>query len=73
MQNFTEIISQWPDCEEFARDIGTTGVNARAMKQRNSIPAKFWPQVVSSARQREINGITHELLSELASLRGANA
>lgn len=72
MHSFSDIISRWPSCEEFARDVGTKGVNARSMRQRNSIPARFWPKVVESARQRRIEGITHELLSELASMKGVN-
>lgn len=49
--------------------MGLPDVNARQMKQRDSIPAGYWPRVVQEARQREIDGVTFEKLAELAAAK----
>lgn len=66
IQQFKDVIALWPTAAEFGRDIGIHEVSARAMKQRNSIPSKYWEKVIQSAENRGIMTITHELLAQFA-------
>jgi hypothetical protein len=66
MRTFADIIAAWPSAEEFGRDIGVSGVTARAMRNRNSIAAQYWRRIVRAAEVRGISGVTLELLAALA-------
>ncbi len=66
MKNAAEIINQWDSPREFADDIGSTSVNVRAMRRLNSIPDKYWKVLVEKASERGIDGISLEVLAELA-------
>ena len=57
------IIDKWPSLAEFASDIGARYGTAKAMRRRQSIPAKYWGLVVSKADERGIEGITFEALA----------
>lgn len=60
-----QIIQAWERLSDFAGDIGVTENTAKMMRQRDSIPADYWPTVVSAASRRKIAGITMELLAIL--------
>lgn len=67
MQSFKDVIEKWPNISEFGNDIGVDDNHARTMKQRDSIPAKYWVRVVEGAQRRKIDGINHEVLAHLSS------
>lgn len=48
---FEALIAEW-GIAQFAADIGVTYSTANAMKQRKSIPAKYWPVVIERAPKR---------------------
>lgn len=50
---FADLIEQW-GIAQFAADIGVSYSTANAMKQRNSVAAKYWPMLVSKAKLRRI-------------------
>jgi hypothetical protein len=60
-----QIIMAWPHLSDFAADIGVSENTAKGMRQRNSIPADYWPSVVHGARKRKIVGVTTDLLVAL--------
>lgn len=65
-QTFAEIINLWPSAVELAADVGVKEVTARAWKARG-IPAEYWADLIAAAARRQINGITADLLLEIAS------
>jgi hypothetical protein len=65
-RSFIDVINLWPSDADFARDIHVRPNHLQTMKARKSIPAEYWPALVSAARRRRIPGIT---LACLASLR----
>lgn len=69
MQTFTEIINEFGGPSAFAVILGTTQQNVSQMRQRNSIPSRFWPTVVEAAQEKNIQGITFETLAKLAASR----
>lgn len=58
---FSELIGLW-GIAQFAGDIGVTYSTANAMKQRNSIPAKYWARVVEKAAKRDISCTADRLM-----------
>lgn len=65
---FKDVILLWPTAADFGRDVGVNPISARAMKQRNRIPSKYWAKTIEKARERGFRGLTYETLVEL----GAN-
>lgn len=63
-----DLIELWPKPKvaNFARDLGITVEHAAAMKRRKSIPAAHWRAVVAGAEARGIEGVTLDLLADLA-------
>ena len=51
--------------------IGVTTEHATAMKRRGSIPAAYWPRLIGAAADGGIEGVTYEVLAELAAKRKA--
>lgn len=66
MNSFSDIIAAFGGVVPFRDAMGLPDVNARQMKQRDSIPAGYWPDVVRAASERCIEGITLERLADLA-------
>jgi hypothetical protein len=71
VENFSQLIGLWPKpfLSNFAADIGVPYVTANMMRQRNSIAARYWASIVEAAEKRGIEGVTIELLAELARQR----
>lgn len=69
MQTFSEVIDKWPSDADFGADIGVDTNHVRVMRSRDSIPSNYWMEVVDSANRRKIDGVTHEILSKLSSLK----
>jgi hypothetical protein len=62
-----EFLTQWRGWEEAGRDIGIPGDHVRVMALRQSIPVKYWPKLIASAKRRRIRGVNAKLLMELHS------
>lgn len=60
------LINRWPALSAFADDIGVPYVTAKAMRRRGSIPAAYWLRVVECARARNLDGVSLEILAEMA-------
>lgn len=66
MKSFSDIIAAFGGVVPFREAMGLEDVNARQMKQRDSIPARYWAKVVAAANERSLEGITLEVLADLA-------
>ncbi|WP_172822725.1 carph-isopro domain-containing protein [Paramagnetospirillum marisnigri] len=66
MKTFADIIALWGTATALAADIGETGLNVRAWRNRNSIPASRWLDVIAAAKRRGIEGVTLDVLARLA-------
>ena len=71
MHSVVEIFALWPADAELGRDIGVPYPTVSAWKQRGSIPAAYWRDVVGAARRRGHLEITADLLAELHSRKPA--
>ncbi|WP_154071168.1 hypothetical protein [Bradyrhizobium lablabi] len=69
MQSFSDIIAAFGGVVPFRDALGLPDVNARQMKQRDSIPAGYWPRTVEAALERGIKGVTLEALADLAAAK----
>ena len=72
VKNFRNVIDLWPTAADFGRDIGVTDINARAMRQRNSIPSEYWCKVVERASAIG-HKVTYESLAKFAEARNSQA
>lgn len=66
MKSFSDIIAAFGGVVPFREAMQLRDLNARQMKQRDSIPAGYWPKVVAAANERNIDGVTLSVLAELA-------
>jgi hypothetical protein len=69
LDSFAAVIELWPTAAELGRDIEVSAVLVRAWKVRG-IPSEYWIDVVNSAQQRGIVGVTLELLAQLSASLG---
>ena len=65
MQNVAEIYALWPSDADLGRDVGLPYTTIAAWKQRGSIPAAYWRDLVRAARRRGHPELTADLLAEL--------
>jgi hypothetical protein len=65
MQTVAEIFALWRTDAELGRDIGLPYPTVSAWKQRGSIPAAYWRDIVRAARRRGHPEVTAELLVNL--------
>lgn len=72
VSSFAQIVDLWPSLRVLADDAGVGYETTRQWRLRNSIPAKYWQQLVAAAKMRGIAGITLEMLADLA-IRRAEA
>jgi hypothetical protein len=73
MHSFSDIIAAFGGVVPFRDALGLPDVNARQMKQRDSIPAHYWPRTVEAAHERGVEGVTLEVLANLAEAKFAEA
>ena len=66
MRTFSDIIDAFGGPAPFRDAIAISDVHARQMKLRDSIPAGYWPRTVKAALVRGVEGVTLEVLAELA-------
>ena len=72
MRSVMDIFALWPADAELGRDIGVPYPTVSAWKQRGSIPAAYWRDIVLAARRRGHAEITADLLAELHARKPAN-
>lgn len=58
--NHRTIISLWPDIEAIAHDLSISPNTVAGWRFRESIPWRYWPELIVSARKRELHGVTLE-------------
>ncbi len=63
-----EIIDKWPSIQVLADEIKQDPTKVRQWRNRESIPAKFWVDIVSLAQARDI-AITYKQLAEAAAIK----
>lgn len=68
LESFTDVIRLWPTLADFAQDIGVEVTHAQTIKNRNSIPAKYWWTLTKAAKKRGLKIINIETLARLASI-----
>lgn len=73
MPSVAEIFDLWPTDADLGRDIGISYPTVSAWKQRGSIPASYWRDIVRAARRRGINQVTADLLAEIHARQDAEA
>jgi len=66
MNTFRDVFDAFGGATVVAEAIGTSPVHAQTMKQRNSIPAIYWQDLVIGARQRRISGVTLPALAAMS-------
>jgi hypothetical protein len=69
MESFSDVIDAFGGVVPFRDAMGLPDVNARQMKARDSIAPGYWPDVVRLARERNIEGVTLDLLARLAAAK----
>lgn len=67
MQDVADIFAAWPSDAEFGRDIGVPYPTISAWKQRASIPAAYWWDIVRAAMRRGYSQVTADVLARLHS------
>jgi hypothetical protein len=65
MESFAALIDSFGGPLAFAEATGLKDSHVRTMKTRNSIPAEHWPVVVEAAADRNVAGVTYEVLTKL--------
>ncbi|WP_159585961.1 carph-isopro domain-containing protein [Chelativorans xinjiangense] len=71
--SFQDVIGLWPSPDAMAQEIGASLPAARKWKQRNSIPAEWWNDIVSAARRHGHLISVDDLAALAASKREAAA
>jgi hypothetical protein len=67
-----DIIDAWPRLSDFAADAGVTYGAAKAMRRRDRIGIEYVAAVVSGAAARGIEGVSAELIAQLAAAKASN-
>jgi hypothetical protein len=68
MKRISDIFSAWPSDADLGRDLGVPYPTISAWKQRDSIPATYWRDIIRAARKRGHPEITADLLVDLHAL-----
>jgi len=70
MDTFADLIKMWPSTKALADDLPIDAVDPqvtiRAWRNRNNIRPVWWPDIISSAEAREIEGVDVYALLDLA-------
>lgn len=69
MNRISDVFAVWPTDADLGRDIGISYPTVSAWKQRGSIPAPYWRDVIRAARRRGHPELTAELLVDLHARR----
>lgn len=66
MKSFADVIALWPSAEALAADLSLRGVTVRQWRNRNSIPAAYWGEIVAAAEARGATGLSLDVLAKIA-------
>lgn len=66
MKTFADIIDAWGSPAVLAEDLDEEVGTVRQWRNRNRLPDRVWKGTVEAARKRGIEGVTLDLLAELA-------
>lgn len=67
----SDIIKLWPTLAAFAADMGVKRHTARGWWRRDSIPDKYWADLIERARERRAYVSPEELIRAAAQRRAA--
>lgn len=73
MKRVSDIFSVWPSDADLGRDLGVSYPTVSAWKQRGSIPATYWRDIIRAARKRGHPEITADVLVDLHARESAMA
>jgi hypothetical protein len=65
LTSFRSVIDLWPSREAMAADVGARNWSVIKWFSRDTIPAKWWPAVLSTEKAKTA-GVTVDLLARLA-------
>jgi len=73
MERFDDIIRLWPEpsAATLARDINRKLVTVRVWRNRDSIPADAWPDIVDAGQRRNLAQVTLATLAAIAARKRA--
>ncbi len=73
MKTFAALIDLWPKpvTVTLAADLSVPPGTVRQWRSRSVLPDRVWRKVVESARSRGIEGVTLEVLAEIAEVSAA--
>lgn len=67
MQSFSDLIDQLGGAAAVARFAGLKPGTVQQMKSRDSVQPRYWPFLIKLAQQKQVAGVTHDALIQLAS------
>jgi hypothetical protein len=67
METFSQLLDLWATRQEVAEDCGVEYGSVNQWHRRNSIPSKYWANLIAGAQKRGIQGVSYETLTVLAS------
>jgi len=71
MQNVAELVDRFGGAAKMAAVINQAPEKIRQWSARNSVPGRYWLEIIAAARQLGIKGVNASTLTELASQRKA--
>lgn len=54
MKTVSDIIAIWDSAEDLGRSINEPGLKVRMWRHRNSIPPRYWPDIIAAAKARGV-------------------
>lgn len=60
-----DLMGLWPSLVEFSADVPAGYETVRQWFKRQSIPVRYWPDVIAGASRRGLEGVTSDLLMKL--------
>jgi hypothetical protein len=72
LTSFRSVIELWPSREAMSEDVGAGNWAVIKWWRRDSIPSKWWPAVLSTAKAAEA-GVTLDVLARLTAREEARA
>jgi hypothetical protein len=73
MRTVSDVIELWPKAIELARELGVSPPRISDWKNRNSIPAAYWRDLIRAARKQQHPEVTADLLTDLHARVNARA
>jgi hypothetical protein len=73
MKTFSDVIGLWDSLSQLAADLDVPYGVAKQWRRRGSIPADRWVGLIDAAQRRGFEGVTADLLAELARSRTSEA